>query len=335
MMMKKLRRLSIAAQAHLALTAVLLAVVGAFYFWSAANAEAAELAHARTVADMADSFRKLAAKHGGFYVRRSLDADITSVGRYLTRYTSAPGADGNASQFFHKNPFLALTDYSQVVGEASAGAKFTMVSDNYMNPANQPDLTDLEAILRMRGEGFAETWKVVNGTFRYARALKAEQACLTCHGAPESAPAVVTAQYKPPIGSSVGGGYGYTDGQVVGITSVRLDHSSPWSALKRQPWHVWGSLGVLLSIYLAVHIAVLRGIVNPLRSLTSYSRAIVDGRSIADCRPPVLDADEHSSANELHKQSDALKALHESLDSAMAYVNQAQPGGGGHDGSAR
>lgn len=199
-MFRQFNRLSISIQAIVFLLFTLGATLSAFFFWASDNVLIAERQHARTVADMVDSFRAVAAKHGGFYVRRQSTDDVEKMGRFLATYNSTiTSADGTTKEyvFHHKNPFLALGDYSNMVETSAAKAKFRMVSDNYMNPANIPDEFDKAAMAQLRADNAKEYWDIAANKLRYARPLVADKSCLNCHGDPLAAPETVKAQYKP------------------------------------------------------------------------------------------------------------------------------------------
>ncbi len=325
--MRHFKRLKIIHQAWWITAMILSAVASSFLFWAADNARNAELAHSRTVADMADSLRTLVARHGGVYVRRQADQDVGQVGRYLAEYAALPaliGEPGPSYVFHQKNPFLALADYSSEVQHSPAAAKFRITSDNMMNPANQPDLFDLEALSAMRETGVKEYWKVKGETLRYARALRAEPACLACHGRPQDAPVVVRMKYKAPDGQAKGGGYGYTLGEVIGVTSVTVPHTTFGAMLTRQSWGFWLSVSVVLGLTAWVFWQLMRGIVVPLSRLSRYADEIAHSDDLRGVRQPRFDADEASSQNEIHQQSFALKALHESMRSAVDHITRTE-----------
>ena len=311
------KRTSIAAQAAAMLTLILLATVSVLFFWATENAVSAELQHARTVADMADAFRALAALHGGFYVRRETQDDPASVGRYLATFRSASSGNGPDFVFHQKNPFLALSDYSEVVQQSPAMAKFRMTSDNNFNPANQPDDFDLGAMHRMREEGVREVYGVLKGQLRYARALRADKPCLACHGAAQDAPAAVQAQYRAPVGAPRGGGYGYREGEIVGVTSVSVPHSTPREMILRQTSGFWVSVTVVIGLMLGAFGLVLRGIVMPLRQLSRYAGRVASGDDLARLKQPRFSDDEAYSRNEIHQEAQALKTLHEAMLAAI------------------
>jgi hypothetical protein len=326
-MFSSFKRLSISNQALYFLILLLLGTVSAFYFWAINNSVESELSHSRTVADMADAFRSQAAKHGGFYVRRETSDDVSKVGRYLASYdleaTQPDGKKANYS-FHQKNPFLAVADFSDEVQKSKAAAKFRMVSDNYMNPKNKPDAFEVEAltVLRDGGADKSEHWSVVNGQLRYTRALRATKACLSCHGTADKAPAVVRAQYLPPTGSEVGGGYGYKEGSIVGLTSVTVAHKTPLQMLTSQHLGFWLSALFVIGLMIMAYLSVVRGLVRPLRMQSQYAEAIAVSENLQKIRMPRLDKDEASSSNEIHLQSHALKSLHESMSAAMDFINR-------------
>lgn len=322
-LIRKAKRLSIATQAGILMVLTLAATVAVLATWAMNNAVTAELRHAQTVADMADSFREIASKHGGFYVRRNSSDDVAFVGKYLSEYNSEPSPDGSQFVFHQKNPFLALGDYSDAVQASPAAAKFRITSDNYMNPANSPDLFDLESIKFMREAGVSETWKVVGNRVRYARALVASESCLKCHSTPEAAPAAVHTQYKGIPGNPKGGGYGYAVGDVVGVTSVSVPHMTPGAMLVGQSGWFYLASFVVLSLMVGAYLATLKLVARPLGALSKYAQNIADADHVDDLKSlkvPRFDADEGTSSNELHRESFALKSLHESMWAAMRHI---------------
>lgn len=319
-----MNRLSIAHQATIALLAMLLAACGVLYFWATSSALQAELAHTRTVADMTESFRTLASKHGGFYVRRPNNQEVAVVGRYLDSVSTEshdPVTGLATGETFHqKNPFLALADYSEVVAQSPAQAKFRIVSDNYMNPSNAPDLFETSAIERFKAEFKDETAKVEGGSLRYARPIKATAACLKCHGDPKDAPAAVRTLYPPPMdGSMRGGGYGYREGEVVGLTSVTVPHKTPAQMIASQGATFWIAAVLLLTIMGLALLLVLQGIVAPIRQQTEYAQKLALAQDPSAVPRPRSVGTQHSM-NELHQQGQALLALQETLSAVQKVI---------------
>lgn len=324
-MIHGLKRISIATQAGLLMVLMLISTIGVLFFWATENSITAEVRHAQTVADMADSFRTIASEHGGFYVRRNSTEDVSKVGRYLAEYKSEPSSDGNQYVFHQKNPFLAVADYSQAVQSSASAAKFRITSDNYMNPANSPDSFDRESIQMMRESGARQTWQVVGTQMRFARALVADMSCMRCHSSPESAPTSVSSKYRGLPGGAKGGGYGYKVGDVVGITSVTVPHATPLAMLASQSVWFWVSAAVVLGLMVLSYWLALVGVVAPLRKLSEFTHAISsasDAKELAGLKVPRFDKDERTSQNEIHLESFALKTLHQAMWSAMIHIGQ-------------
>ena len=321
-MYRKFKRLSIASQAAMMLTLMLFSTVSAFFFWANDSAIRAELSHSRTVADMADSFRTVAAKHGGFYVRREASDDVEKVGRFLAQFNAVKTDEGKQYVFHQKNPFLAIGDYSAAVQASPTSAKFRITSDNNFNPNNQPDAFDAGVLKEMRETSVTESWSVVDGNMRYARALRADRACLACHGKPEAAPKVVQAQYRAPAASEHGGGYGYEEGSIVGVTSVTVPHVTPLQMLASQSTGFWLSIAGVLGVMLFTFGMAVQGVVQPLKRLSNYANMIAESEDLKKVKGPKFDTDEHSSNNEIHREAFALKSLHESMQTAMDHINR-------------
>lgn len=323
MLLRRLKRLSIASQAGLLMGLMLLGTCGVLFVWAKENAVSAEVRHAKTVADMADSFRAIASKHGGFYVRRNASDDVALIGKYLAEFKSVASPDGAEFVFHQKNPFLAIADFSNEVQSSRAEAKFRITSDNMMNPSNSPDLFDLESLRLMRETGVEDNWRIVGNQLRYARALIADQSCLKCHSTPNEAPESVRLQYRGPSDGSKGGGYGYTVGEVVGVTSVSVPHATAAGMLVSQSQWFWIlALAVLGLMALAYWLAVV-GVVNPMKKLTVLTNEIARARSAEELGVMELtsfDSSERSSSNEIHGASFALKSLHQSMWAAMKFV---------------
>ena len=57
-----------------------------------------------------------------------------------------------------------------------------------MSPVNKPDPFETRALERIRSDGLTEHVELLPGQFRYARTLRHEASCITCHGSVEKAP---------------------------------------------------------------------------------------------------------------------------------------------------
>lgn len=313
-MVTRFSRLSITTQASLILVATIGAAVSTLVFWAHDNAMEAELAHARTVTDMADSFRSYVAEKGGLYVRRPLSSDLATVGRYLETMVTTDPPEGVQPYAMHrKPPFAAVLDFSDQVDKSPAAAKFRITSDRPLNRANHADLFELQAITVMREKpGTSEYWTVQNGSLRYARVLVASQACLNCHGSPDAAPESVRAQFPPLAGAVNGGGYGWKVGDVVGVTSASTPHKSLLEMLAGQGAGFWASASVMLSLMLTAFLLIVRGLVKPLREQAAYAMQLAESTSPETIEPPASST-QHESGNEIHRTGHAIGSLHETV----------------------
>jgi len=327
-MFQRFSRLSISVQLLIYLTTLSCTALGAFFLWARNNALESELQRARTVADMTDACRTMVARWGGVYVKAVTPQDAQAVGRYLATYSlDAQGPQGQVQHvsFHQKNPFMLMADYAQLASKMTQ-ATVRMASDNYFNEQNQPNHFELEAMDALRSgkskkatDGSAhDYWEVRGDKLMYARALVADRQCLSCHGQPSQAPAVVLAQYPPPHdGAKLGRGYGYTEGDVVGVTSIAVPHASAWVMLTRQGLGFWLLAGFTLALLVGGFWAVLAGPVSQLKVLTRFAKSIAEADDPAAVRPQSLAEREYSSRNELHQLSHGLNALLESIRSAM------------------
>lgn len=327
-MFNKISRLSLSVQTGFMFLLLIGGTLSAFNFWADESALVNEVAHARTVADMVDAFRSQASKHGGFYVRRNEKDDEQKVGRYLASFPSSlaneSGPDTNLV-FHQKNPFLAVADYSEEVLKSKAAAKFRMVSDNPMNRTNKTDAFEADALRHVRQTKDNERWLVVGKDLRYVRVLTATAACLSCHGAPSAAPAIVRAKYPAPATNAAGGGYGFKLDDVMGLTSVTIPHQSTMQTLLKQKTGFWISISTVLSLLILAYWMMLRHVVKPLEELTSLAEGIANSDSIEKLKryaPNQLVADEDQSDNQIHRQSFAIGSLYQAVYAAMQLLNR-------------
>lgn len=107
---------------------------------------------------------------------------------------------------------------------SSTGVRFNNVSDRPRNPANQADADELVAMAWFRANPSAEEYTGTilgsDGTHYYhlAAPIWMEKYCLTCHTSRETAPATISQKYSE--------GYGYADGDLRGVLSIRIPSES-------------------------------------------------------------------------------------------------------------
>src|SRR5437762_7681381 len=209
---------SITTQFTIVFIAALLLIVGSFYLVLESVYHSQLKAQAETVADNVDAFGSWVSQYGRVWVR---DNDKSFLGQ-VTLVNAADPAAANPSapsdvwHFYSKNPALAQREFSEVVEKSSSPAKFRVTSHNYMNPVNKPDAFEAKALDKIRTGHLSEYYEVLPDSFRYARTLYEKASCLACHASAASAPKDVTERY------GVEHGYGFKEGEVAGIISVRL-----------------------------------------------------------------------------------------------------------------
>src|SRR5450631_3194701 len=217
---------SITVQFTLVFVIALLLVIGSFYL-VLDNVYRTELkSQAETVADNVDAFGSWVSQYGRVWVK---DDNKSYLGQVTLASVPADATATAAAQpapdlwhFYSKNPALAQREFSEVVEKSSSPAKFRMTSHNFMNPVNKPDAFEAKALDRIRTNHLTEYYEVLPDSFRYARTLYEKASCLACHASAENAPADVKLRYGTERG------FGFKEGEVAGIISVRLPIRSFW-----------------------------------------------------------------------------------------------------------
>src|SRR5947207_4129780 len=213
---------SITTQFTIAFVVALLLVVGSFYLVLDSVYRNELKSQAETVADNVDAFGSWVSQYGRVWVR---DDNKSYLGQVTL--VSAPDAAGGPAaadvwHFYSKNPALAQREFSEVVEKSASPAKFRVTSHNFMNPVNKPDAFEAKALQRIRAQHLAEYYEMSPDSFRFARTLYVKASCLACHASAENAPADVKTRYGTERG------FGFKEGEVAGIISVRLPVRSFW-----------------------------------------------------------------------------------------------------------
>jgi PAS domain S-box-containing protein len=142
-----------------------------------------------------------------------------------------------------------------------SGLYFNNVSDRPRNPNNRADASEMAAIAWFRAHP-KETSRLVevreaggNSYYHYTAPIWVEAYCLTCHGAPERAPASVAGRYRE--------AYGYQIGDLRGVMSIKLPTGPP----RAEAWAAWrhgftyrfaGYVVLMLLLGVAMHRLVAR-----------------------------------------------------------------------------
>ena len=269
-----------------------------------------------TVADNVDAFGTWVAQYGRVWVKEDatsylghlplLQADDAAT--TLTPSTLKP------VNFYSKNPALAQREFSEVVARSGSPAKFRLTSHNVMNRANTADPFESAALQRIREAGLKEYYELTPEGFRYARTLYHKASCITCHGESEKAPNDVKVRY------GTLNGFGFKEGDVAGIISVRLPARSFWSV----GLSIIGGwqLGMIVGAFLIAMLFVRFAIVNPVKRLTNATHQI----SLAQPADLRVAAMSRHSRNELHQLAIAIDRLRHSVHIAMRKLGEDRPG---------
>ena len=299
---------SITVQFTVVFVLALLLVVGSFYLVLDSVYRSELKSQAETVADNVDAFGSWVSQYGRVWVKDDNKS-------YLGQVTLSRATDGAAApdlwHFYSKNPALAQREFSEIVEKSASPAKFRMTSHNFMNPVNKPDAFEAKALDKVRSGHLTEYYEVLPDSFRYARTLYEKASCLACHASAESAPADVKERYGTERG------YGFKEGEVAGIISVRLPIRSFWQVATS----VVGPLQIalLLCAFLVAIVFIQFAVVRPVRRLTSAAERISVGQA-AELGAARID---RKSRNEIHQLIMATDRLRASL--MLAIQRRAKP----------
>ena len=294
---------SITTQFAIVFVLALLLVIGSFYLVLDSVYRNELKSQAETVADNVDAFGSWVSQYGRVWVR---DDNKSYLGQVtLVTAPDATGTPADVWHFYSKNPALAQREFSEVVEKSASPAKFRVTSHNFMNPVNKPDDFEAGALERIRANHLAEYYEMSPDSFRFARTLYVKASCLTCHASAENAPADVKIRYGTEHG------FGFKEGEVAGIISVRLPVRSFWKVTG----DVVGPLqiGLLVSAFLVAVLFIQFAVVRPIKRVTRAAERISVGQQ-ADLGAAGL---KRTSANEIHQLILATERLRASLALAM------------------
>jgi hypothetical protein len=306
---------SITTQFAIVFVVALLLVVSSFFLVLDSVYRTELKSQAETVADNVDAFGSWVSQYGRVWVRdndKSFLGQVTLVSAPDGTDTSAP-APADVWHFYSKNPALAQREFSEVVEKSNSPAKFRVTSHNYMNPVNKPDAFEVRALDRIRANHLAEYFETAPDSFRFARTLYVKASCLPCHASAENAPADVKTRYGTERG------FGFREGEVAGIISVRLPARSFWKVTT----DVVGPLQIalLVSAFLIAVLFIQFAVVRPIKRVTRAAERISVGQQ-ADLGAAGLS---RTSGNEMHQLILATERLRASLGLAMQRLIRKQP----------
>src|SRR5215831_7100633 len=262
---------SITTQFAIVFVVALLLVAGSFYLVLDSVYRSELKSQAETVADNVDAFGSWVSQYGRVWVK---DDNRSFLGQVTLTVPATDGAVNAAPpdlwHFYSKNPALAQREFSEVVEKSASPAKFRVTSHNFMNPVNKPDAFEARALERIRAGHLKEYYEMTPESFRFARTLYVKQSCLACHGSAENAPADVKTRYGTERG------FGFHEGEVSGIISVRLPARSFWQVTSA----VVGPLQIALlaSAFVVAVLFIQFAVVRPIKRVTRAAERISVGQ---------------------------------------------------------
>jgi hypothetical protein len=290
---------------------VALVLVGGSFFLVLESVYRNELkAQAETVADNVDAFGSWVSQYGRVWVK---DDNKSFLGQVTLMNVADGAVPADQWHFYSKNPALAQREFSEVVEKSSSPAKFRMTSHNFMNPVNKPDAFESKALDRIRSAHLTEYYEILPDSFRYARTLYEKASCLACHASAASAPNDVKERY------GVEHGYGFKEGEVAGIISVRLPIRSFWNVASSVIGPI--QIALLVSAFLISFLFIQFVVVRPLRKLTVAAERISTGQA-ADLGATRI---HRKSGNEVRQLVLAVDRLRASMTMAIQRVGRRPP----------
>ena len=254
------------------LVGLLVAALGAAAWSTADRlVEGRAVSEGRIVADMAETVGRWASQYGGVHARTQ-GAGAALPGSFLTRnvYAGADGdatllngakaeqrqgereAMARIETYYWKNPALIQREVADVLMATNSLAQYRMTARTVLNRNNAPNPFEIEAMDALQkafkehgaeamgkatplASSFSglktapnEYWKIQGGQLLYARAVIAQKSCLRCHDTPETAPEFLRVNQQ----FNGGGGFGYKEGQPVGVISVKLPVQTGFQAAR-------------------------------------------------------------------------------------------------------
>ena len=299
-----------------------LALVGAAFYLILDRIYVNQLkSQAETVADNVDAFGSWVAQYGRVWVKND-DKSYLGHASLLEPEEGTPegtvpppGTKLTPVDFYSKNPALAQREFSEAVERSPSPSKFRLTSHNVMNPNNKPDAFETGALREIRDRGLKEYYELTDNGFRYARAVYPKASCIACHGDADAAPNDVKVRY------GTANGFGFREGDVAGIISVRLPARSFWDVALNVVG-VWELLMIVAAFVIAMAF-MYYAVVAPVRRLTAATQQISLGKAadlgLARVHP--------NSGNELHRLALATERLRVSINMAIQRLSGRKPTG--------
>ena len=307
-----LRRLSLTAQFALVFL-IALGLVGSASWLILERVYINQLkSQAETVADNVDAFGLWVAQYGRVWVKDNDKSYLGHMPVFQNEDTSGSAPKLTPVNFYSKNPALAQREFSEVVEHSQSPAKFRLTSHNVMNPNNKPDAFETGALQQIREGKLPEYFDLTPSGFRYARPVHHKASCIACHGDANAAPNDVKVRY------GTQNGFGFKEGDVAGIISVRLPARSFWDVALNVVG-VW-QLVMILAAFVIAMVFMQYSVVKRLKNLTEATQQISLGKP-GDLSASKIDP---KSRNELDQLALATERLRISINMAIQRLTKRQ-----------
>ncbi|MCP5141167.1 MAG: methyl-accepting chemotaxis protein [Chromatiales bacterium] len=253
---------------------------------------------ARTMANSVDAFSKWVGQFGGVFTRNSADS-------YLSKAEYFKTGSADTITLYAKNSALSVREFSETVSRSDSHAKFRMVAENPMNPANAADPFEMEALQRFKVGDIKEYDAFEGSEYRYARTITHARGCITCHGDPKDAPESVISRYGKE------NGFGFREGDVAGVMSVTL----PARSMLSIAGDMFGPMQIALIVgaFVFAVLYLRREVLEPVGWITEVADRMSKGNKVD------VDLDELEAAksgNEMLRLTAAILRLRGSLEDA-------------------
>ena len=163
-------------------------------------------------------------------------------------------------------PSFAATTAMHELHRRYPGVSYREVALNPTNPANLASGIHAEMVQSLRASGVdtvqRQTFENGQEMLYVAKPLRvSDAACLTCHGAPDAAPAAMRTLYGDQRG------FGWRMGETVGAQVVSLPMTVPLERAQQSLWQfLIGACAVVLTVFLTLNAMLRRVLLNPIAS---------------------------------------------------------------------
>lgn len=184
-------------------------------------------------------------------------------------------------KIFYSPAFSGIVATARIAGHLKAYQPDYLIrnaSDNPLNPDNEAKELEKDLLKQFRA---SRTTSAINteGNIdgrRYlvsaAPKISNKKGCLKCHGDPAKAPEDVTDSY------GTGRGYGYTMGDIVGVSLVGVPVDDVESLTVQRSLYVIGIITVLFALlFMILNSIVKRLIITPIDEITEVAQSVSKG----------------------------------------------------------